>query len=246
MGKPKRIIIDDNVMNQKEALEYFRKEYINKMDICVSIKVEYPELYERLLTILCGHPNKVDKGIVNEDGEVVCKDFFITRNTNGDKEINVKKEDGSVIDISWSKAIKEKVSSNKENLIRAMRSSIEEQIEEFRNENPDKTCKICNQITTEKELNIDHEILFKTLTDNFLKKYKEDERPKEFDIGGRNEPVFKNINNNFKEAWNKYHKNNAILRWSHKSCNLERKKNQVLTPSLTNVKEGIHFVHPVT
>lgn len=72
--------------------------------------------------------------------------------------------DESEIDISWKCSITGKPKGNKYELMSAMRSSVDEQIFQFRKNNPEK-CVLCNN--TDK-LHVDHIIHFDEIALNFI------------------------------------------------------------------------------
>jgi hypothetical protein len=99
-----------------------------------------------------------------------------------------------------------------------MRDCIDPQIQSFRKNNIMK-CELCDKT---KDIHIDHVILFKELTDNFLKNKKH--IPTDFDDNNYNGVMFRDINKDFADEWFKYHLENAQLRPLCKCCNLTREK----------------------
>jgi hypothetical protein len=80
----------------------------------------------------------------------------------------------------------------------------------------------CSKTNKTEEIHIDHIIMFKDLTNNFLKNKKN--IPTDFDSNYYNGAMFRDIDNDFAEEWFKYHLENAQLRPLCKSCNLARSK----------------------
>ena len=80
-------------------------------------------------------------------------------------------------------------------------------------------CELCDKT---KDIHIDHVILFKELTDNFLKN--KEHIPTDFDDNNYNGAMFKDKDRGFAEEWYNYHLENAQLRPLCKCCNLTRIK----------------------
>ena len=126
------------------------------------------------------------------------------------------REDGSIEDISYRCCINQRPISY--NLFSAMRNCIEPQINHFRKIS-DKKCCFCGDT---KDIQIDHEKLFKDLSTDFLKNKKN--IPSTFDDNFDNTPIFKKEDSIFSNSWYEYHQENATLRPLCKKCNLSRPK----------------------
>ena len=140
---------------------------------------------------------------------------------------DILKKDGNDIDISWRKGCIDGKSDTKEKkLKKAMRSSIDNQIREFKEKYNDNICKLCREEI--KEIHVDHEIYFDTLVVDFLEyvRNKGITIPTEFeDKDDRtNRPCFLQCDIYFESEWLKYHYRNAKLRILCQDCNLKRSK----------------------
>jgi len=203
--------------------EAFVKNTIYKdIGICSDIKNIYPSHYITLLEILKRHPNFISK-TKNMSNVKIMKD---TLNATALK-IMIVNNDASEVDISWKCAITGKIKGDKYNLMSAMRSSIDDQIYQFKmsNEGP---CVLCGN--TDK-LHVDHIIHFDEIAYNFIN-IMEDEKiniPNNFgdtnDITHRR--CFLEIDSVFKNKWVDYHYKNALLRILCQKCNLTRTKSKL-------------------
>jgi 5-methylcytosine-specific restriction endonuclease McrA len=179
----------------------------------------YPEHYNTLVEILKRHPDFICKTQDMCNIKIV-KDKL---NINALKTIIIKK-DGSEIDISWKVAITGKPKGDKQELMSAMRSSIDEQIVQFR-KGSDKKCVLC---TNTDNLHIDHIIHFDEIVLNFINimKSKNINIPDTF--GDTNDDThrrcFLETDKDFKNEWTDYHYENAQLRVLCQKCNLTRTK----------------------
>jgi len=132
--------------------------------------------------------------------------------------------DGSEVDISWVIALKPKGSiTSKENVYRAARFEISDQIHEFHDKGACSVCEICNlHMTRNYYVHVDHVYPFCKLFDEFL---------------GSKGLVYNDIcvgkNENdenvfedkcFAQEWKSHHQQKAKLRIVHKKCNLSRRR----------------------
>ncbi len=202
----------------KKATEHIRT-LLETIGYCESVKSCYPAEYLRLIDIFKQHPNPEVVELVEQ-----AVDIEIVQLYNGMKGHHVKvytEENGEGDFISWIKCVTQKTSTPRELLIKALRWSVEPQIQEFRVENPEQTCSFCD--TTEGPFHVDHVVQFKSLTINFLKGKKESEIPLTFSED-QYKIVFKEENRVFEREWVEYHRENSELRWLCSKCNLTRPK----------------------
>jgi len=197
------------MVNKSDKIKHYQ-QILNK-GACKSLLQEREEDYKELVELFQNHPEYPYK---LRD----LKDICIVRNKRNSKyyEFNLIREDGTTEDISYRSCINER-NINK-NLYDAMRDCIDPQIQSFRKNNIMK-CELCDKT---KDIHIDHVILFKELTDNFLKNKKH--IPTDFDDNNYNGAMFRDINKDFANEWFKYHLENAQLRPLCKCCNLTREK----------------------
>jgi hypothetical protein len=130
----------------------------------------------------------------------------------------------SEIDISWKCSITGKPKGNKHELMSAMRSSVDEQIFQFKKNNPEK-CVLC---TNTDKLHVDHIIHFDEIALNFINIMENENINIPNTFGDTNDEThrrcFLEIDNNFKNKWIDYHYKNATLRMLCQTCNLTRTK----------------------
>ena len=197
------------MVNKSDKIKHYQ-QILNK-GVCKSLLLEREEDYKELVELFQNHPEYPHK---LRD----LKDICIVRNKRNSKyyEFNLMRDDGTTEDISYRACINER-NINK-NLYDAMRDCIDPQIQSFRKNNIMR-CEFCD--TTE-EIHIDHIIMFKELTDNFLKN--KNHIPTVFDDNNYNGAMFKDIDKEFSKEWYNYHLENAQLRPLCKCCNLTRKK----------------------
>ncbi len=193
--------------------------------ICDDVKNIKPEKFNILIKILERHP----------EFEYKTKDMNNIKIEN-DKlnkkalKILIIKNNGSLVDISWRCAITGKKKSNKSELMSAMRSSIEKQIQYFKKINKNKSCELCGNINN---LHVDHNdtinSAFDELVFNFVEKNNNIKKPENF--GELNDEThrrcFLEKDKIFKDKWIKYHLENAKLRFLCEKCNLTRKKTKI-------------------
>lgn len=221
MGRAKQIIFLNKEYSSQKEFEKFIKEIIyEKIKICNDIKNKYPEEYKILVEFLKRHPT-YDLKTKN-----MCN-LKISSNKLNKKalEILILNNDKTEIDISWNQAIKGGHKTHKSELVSAMRSSIELQIINFKNNNE----KICSKCGSDDKIHIDHyNPQFNELTKMFIDYIKEKniKIPTKFDdmIDKTNRRCFKVDDKIFEKKWKKYHKKKAELRVLCSNCNLTRSK----------------------
>lgn len=221
MARKPVIFLGKKYKTQGEFQNYVKKIIYEDIGKCDDVKNTYPLEYNILVKILERHPNFTSKSENMCNIKIVCDEL----NINALKTIIVK-EDGDEIDISWRCAISGKSKTPKYELISAMRSSIEEQIFQFKIENKTKMfCVLCNSC---KDLQIDHNdevgSAFDELVFNFIKE--NNKIPTKF--GDTNDNThrrcFLEIDKEFENKWCNYHRQNSKLRVLCKNCNISRPK----------------------
>lgn len=218
----KSIIFLDKIYRTQGEFETFVKNLIyNEIGVCNDIKNEYPFQYGLLIRILERHPDFILKT------KNMCNIQIIEDKLNRNAlKIMIINTDKSKIDISWKCAITGKNKSDKSSLMSAMRSSIDDQIHQFRKDNELK-CVFCFRTDN---LQVDHIIHFDEIVFNFMNviKDKKINIPNEFIETDDNthRKCFLEIDNNFKNEWINYHYINSSLRVLCKTCNLTRTKSK--------------------
>ena len=123
---------------------------------------------------------------------------------------------------SYPKCISNKKDYKKEDLLKAFRSSINNQIFKFKLDN--KINKCCSECGSNNNLHVDHIIDFQILLCDFLKNNKLN-LPYTFDEDLITKTkIFKKEDSKIKNNWDTYHYQNCKLRWLCCECNLKRKK----------------------
>lgn len=153
--------------------------------------------------------------------------FLIKRSFRDHVELHLLRTNGTQIDISWKTCASGRGNTSFQNLKEAMRVAIEAQIDNFRDTNFEigMSCQICGlNVLSIQDSQIDHEIHFETLVNNFLL-INTANVPDDFDDEVvTNRAKFKIEDSAFAIAWVNYHLSESKLRIVHTSCNLGRKK----------------------
>ena len=213
------IFLGRTYKTQSDFEVFVKKVIYNDIGVCYDIKNTYPSHYNTLIEILKRHPDFTSK-TQNMFNLKIVKDAL---NTSGLK-ILIINNDMSETDISWKCAITGKHKSDKNELMSAMRSSIDDQILEFRKTRSN-NCVLCPN--TDK-LHVDHIIHFDEIAFNFISimKYKNIGTPNTFGetTDNTHRRCFLEIDDNFKNEWIKYHYENATLQMLCQTCNLTKTK----------------------
>ena len=213
------IFLDKTYKTQGEFEAYVKNLIYNEIGMCNDIQNIYPSHYISLIEILKRHPDFVSK-TQNMCNIKIIRD---TLNINALKIIIIN-TDTSEIDISWKCAITGKPKGNKHELMSAMRSSVDEQIFQFRKNNEEK-CGLC---TNTDKLHVDHIIHFDEIVLNFINMMENKNINIPNTFGDTNDDThrrcFLEIDDNFKNEWVNYHYKNASLRMLCQNCNLTRSK----------------------
>jgi hypothetical protein len=201
----------------QSEFEAFVKNIIYKeIGLCNDVKNIYPSHYITIIEILKRHPDFISKT------QNMCNIKIIddTLNKNALKIIIIN-TDSSEIDISWRSAITGKRKGNKHHLMSAMRSSLDQQIYNFKKDN-EKKCVLCH--ITDK-LHVDHIILFDEIALNFINS-QNTTIPTKFaeKNDNTNRKCFLESDIDFKKKWIEYHYKNASLRILCQKCNLTRSR----------------------
>ena len=173
------------------------------------------------------------------------KSFFTTYNSlTKCKELNIRRTDESVIDISYIVCAQDsiidknklKVHSINFKLYEAMRVAIQNQIMRYRNNNRGilEKCAICEISNSNSgfpsgfvEFHVDHkQPSFRYLRDEFLNNKRNQGLyiPSNFSENEHNATIFRAQDAEFSDEWSEYHKQNATYQILCKLCNLRKKK----------------------
>jgi len=204
--------LDKTYTTQKEFECFVKKLIYEDIGVCDDVETIHPTKFNILIKILERHPDFFSK-TQNMEKVKLIRDTF---NKNAIKVIIVK--DGIEEAMSWKCAITGKHKTKRNQLMSAMRSSVDEQIKQFRYNNK----KICVLCYTETDLQVDHFTPpFNELASNFITNINTNV-PITFGECNDNTHMksFLEIDSNFKNEWVDYHYKNASLRMLCKKCNL--------------------------
>ena len=178
------------------------------------------ENWDYLNSVISRHPqygSKRGKGIAS---------IIITRDYCNNIAMFLKRVDGSKIDISWVKCVKGISATSHQNLIAAMRFAVRWQIQKFKeNAVLPVFCGICSGVISSSDTpHVDHYIpTFEVLAEDFIKR--NSPPPTNFDDDpATNQARFSDLDLEYSERWQAYHKKHAKLRLTHAICNQSRKR----------------------
>jgi hypothetical protein len=197
---------------QKSLRDYVRSK-LAEIGECDSIKKKHPKYWNGFIELFTRHyayPEKFN-GLV--DIRIKYNPVF-----KNQLEVQIVKNNGETDDVS---VLKNCISGKpKDKLTIAMRNSISPQIFEFK-KNHTQVCVLCKST---KNIHIDHyEPQFVELKRDFIATWKSN-IPTDFSQNQINSKVFHIQDNKFEDEWNKYHKQNAVLRVLCSDCNCGRSK----------------------
>lgn len=200
---------------KKSFEEYVKKLIYEDIGICDNVFEEKPKYYEILISLLKRHPDfdiKTNKMI----------SLKITHDALNKKalKIIIVNSDDTETDISWRNAINGKGSDVKSDLNSALRSSIENQIWDFKRTHEN----ICETCGSTQNIHIDHENYFEKIVIDFTNG--RTDIPTDFDDMKDNthRKCFKLSDEKFRKDWIVFHQKNAVLRVLCEKCNLKRPK----------------------
>ncbi len=219
MKKP-TIINGIGFETQKAAKDYTRKLLL-KLEPIGLIGTTIKE-WEYLNALIKRHPEYESKKGVGIGGIIIKRDY------NNSIAMDLKRTDGTVIDISWVACVTSKGASEKENLISAMRFAVKKQIDQFRDNaqrsHPPPICGICcNPIPPSHDMHVHHCPRFEELAEAFIKDNCPSPTQFEDDIG-TNQAKFTLADNIYSKRWQAYHRAHANLLTTHSKCNLTQSK----------------------
>ena len=211
----KEIIINDVCFNsQKAAIEHTRKvlcELESEAEIRPGAKG-----WDYLDVLIKRHPeyeSKKGKGI---------NSILIKRDYNGNIAVDIKRIDGTIVDISWLYCVKNQAASPQENLKNAMRYAVIDQREDFKRnvQQCSPICGICGKpILPSHKMEAHHDKLpFVDLANAFIAEI--GTPPTRFDEDSiTNQAKFTEADRAYSESWQKFHRCHAIWGPSHSACN---------------------------
>lgn len=197
----------------KDKLKYYT-DLKNKIGITGSLKTENENQFKEFVELFKTHPDypKKVEGLT---------DICIKTNELNHNYLEVNMIKGNLKeDISIKACCRKSPYPKNYNLKRAMRDGITQQIVEFRSEHYKEPCQLCGDNT---KIEIDHyNPSFEILSNDFIK-ITNLPIPEEFDDNFYNAPTFKKENEEFRNSWFLYHKNNSNLRCLCQKCNSKNK-----------------------
>jgi hypothetical protein len=202
--------------SKKEAESYTRDKIMNigpDNNIDES-RSEYPFLVD----LIDNHHKKKEKIGVG------IKSFIITNNKRGTGlETQIRRKDGTIESFSWKDCATHTYKTAEQLFEVAMRTSIENQIQEFRKSKQEQ----CNSCKEYKKCAVDHkEPIFNKLKRTFL--MDKSELPMEFDKEeDTHQQKFKETDKDFEKKWQEYHKKNAVLQYLCVKCHKEKTKEDI-------------------
>ena len=211
----KEIIINDVCFNsQKAAIEHTRKvlcELESEAEIRPGAKG-----WGYLDVLIKRHPeyeSKKGKGI---------NSIVIKRDYNGNIAMDIKRIDGTIVEISWLYCVKNQAASPQENLKNAMRYAVIRQREEFKRKIscPSPICAICGKaIQLLEQMEVHHDKFpFVDWANAFI--VENGTPPTRFDEDPiTNQAKFTEADRAYSESWQNFHRCHAIWGPSHSACN---------------------------
>ena len=198
-----------NCKTQKSLKEYFRK-VIDNIGLCESVKTKHSEYYSDFIELFVRHPDYPDKIFGMVDIQIKLNPIY------KNLELCILYENGDCNDISYNLCVTGKP---KNKLKTAMRVSIQYQIDEYRDNNNS----VCETCQTTYHIQVDHIVWFEKLYDDFMK-INTLPLPTLFDETEGHLKCFTSDDDDFKNNWNHFHNEHAVLRMLCKSCNTSRPK----------------------
>jgi hypothetical protein len=208
--KGKYIFNGQHFKSKKEVDDYIRKvkkELLEKERILI-IRPEH-ERYNFLFEIINVHNEKdlkIGSGI---------EYFYFVNDKYGNDQLRIMHTDGTDIECSCSYSKITMKDKQQQKLNSALRHSINDQIQEFK-ENKELKCATCGD--TDK-CEVDHIIPFHILRDNFIKTFDPLRIPTEFNDDTTGKAIFKEKDLQFENEWQQYHRQNATYQILCKTCN---------------------------
>lgn len=204
--------------NQVAAKDYFRNILLKlESQGAIDENDVHWSIFNEVVTRHSEYSEKRGSGI---------KQFLIVRSAYNNIEMQILRNDETIIDISWVKCITGKASTVLENLKSAMRSRIDSEVKSFKDNHYSdmEMCQLCmSRLVSYEDTHVDHIVHFETLVDQFLEL--NPMHPELFDDEvGTNRACFKQVDVAYSDSWFNYHSLNATLRLTHEGCNLRRPK----------------------
>ena len=181
-----------------------------------------PSSFHTLVTVLSFHPNAKAKLLD-------LRKLRVRKSGRGDAYgIILEYLDGSIDDISWTKAIDCKYGSAKnwenKKLMAAHRKAVSNQISKSSLDNPCSSCTLCGKNIHKGVAHVDHIVLFSDLVKQFISISPFPIPTKVVSDIALKGHKFTAIDSEYESAFADFHLAHAQLRWTCEHCNLSRKK----------------------
>jgi len=216
----KQIKIGNKIFKTQSECETYARSILTELGIIESVKLKSEEHFNFLILLCQRHPchnEKLNKMV----------DFKIKKDTLNDRgfALEIINSDNTQTDISWRICVTGKKKSPKHSFNEALRQSVKQQTDKFKQDSDLEYCSGCNCSLNNKRIHTDHhEIQFKKLVEDFLEKYKEIKIPTEYDKNSMNQHIFNNKDVQIGKLFEHYHLQHATLRILCETCNLTREK----------------------
>jgi hypothetical protein len=195
------------------SLKAHFREIIDRIGVCDSVKIKHPEEFSDFCEVFTRHPDYPDKFLGFID---IKLDYNPDPKCNNQLVVYIIKTDGDIDNVSVMKSCI--TGKPKDKLKIAMRFAIQPQIDDFKYSQTRYICELCHEA---EKIEIDHhseKMPFAKIFIDFMEINKLP-IPVSFDDAMGHVKCFRETDNDFKNSWIEYHKENAILRMLCKSCN---------------------------
>ncbi|KAB1859970.1 DUF3223 domain-containing protein [Acinetobacter tandoii] len=216
MAKTIKWWIERNYKTKKSLTDEIRN-LINQIDDDCFITEEKD--IELLTWVLSHHHDYLNKINGSTNFKIRVRRSLVN---SGNKELLILRDDGTEIDISWTKALNPQGSStHKEDLRNAAVQAVNDQIIEFKDKNTDTICCLCKKQIEDKIEACHYEPRLNELLTQF---FGNDEEMEKIDIKDGSY-ASRYFNPELSEKWATFHANQATLKPAHKKCIRQRKSN---------------------
>lgn len=204
--------IGDILFKTKKECEQYTRNIINKLGCCIIDNKH--ENFKFFKDLLKNHPEHIDKIGIG------LKSFEIIRNPNNYKayHINIIRIDNTKIDFSWIYCCKFKLINIDYLFNSALRNTINDYIQSFKNSCKIYECNICKNIKEKHLLQVDHITEFKDLKNEFLLKFTGNIPTEFIECNYTYKTIFKESDYMFKNEWYNFHNSKCKLQLLCNQC----------------------------
>jgi hypothetical protein len=204
----------------KKECENYTRNIIYNLGCCI-INKDHPQ-FNFFDNLIKNHPNYEDKKGIGINYFYIQPNPFIKKYY----QTMIKRLDDSDTDFSWIYCCQFKERTAYNELIRAMRIAIKDDIINYKQKQSKLICNFCkNENELYENYHVDHNNpSFQTLKDNFLQSIKNTIPSLFDDCKIYNTPIFKDKDKDFKNEWIEYHNKNCNLQILCRDCNLKKSK----------------------